>query len=111
LDSAGIKTDRHPSPLLAEVLQMVPIIDEYNGFSMHNYRVARNDKAVSDLLVSWPLRTTVFPSDSGVMILVPDSVSTGLNVEKIQPGCESEIILNRNFAALREVAKQVETAT
>ena len=54
---------------------------------------------------------TVFPSESGVMILVPDYVSTGLNVEKLTSGYEPEIVLNRDFTSLVEVVKPDESTT
>ncbi len=109
LSLSGIRTNGSPPPLLAEAIQMIPILDEHNGVSMQDYRLARDEKTVLDLLVAWPLKMTVFPAESGVMILVPESESTGLNVEKIKPGYESEILLNRDFTSLREVAESVET--
>lgn len=111
LASTGIDTNGSPAPLLTEALQMVPIIDEQNGFSMRNYMLARDEKSVSDLLSAWPIRMTVFPSESGILILVPDCVSTGLNVEKLTSGYESEILLNRDFTTLKEVVKPVESTT
>ncbi len=110
LNDVDIKTSAAP-PLLAEAVQMIPIIDEQNGLPMHDYRLARDKKSVSDLLSTWPLRMIVFPSELEVMILVPDNVSTGLNVEKLKQGHESEILLNRNFTSLREVSLAVESTT
>ncbi|MHA2200136.1 MAG: hypothetical protein ACXABN_09675 [Candidatus Thorarchaeota archaeon] len=109
LAAAGITSKGSPTPLLTEVVQMVPILDEQNGFPMRNYRLARDEKSVSDLLSSWPVRMTVFPSESGVLILVPDHVSTGLNVEKLTSGYESDILLNRDFTSLLEVVKPDES--
>ncbi|MHA2026883.1 MAG: hypothetical protein ACW98U_13370 [Candidatus Thorarchaeota archaeon] len=109
LTAAGITSKGSPTPLLTEVVQMVPILDEQNGFPMRNYRLARDEKSVSDLLSSWPVRMTVFPSESGVLILVPDHVSTGLNVEKLTSGYESDILLNRDFTSLLEVVKPDES--
>lgn len=111
LSAAGIVSEGSPTPLLTEVVQMVPIIDEQNGFPMRNYRLARDEKSVSDLLSSWPERMTVFPSETGVLILVPDHVSTGLNVEKLTSGYEPEILLNRDFTSLVEVIKPDESTT
>lgn len=110
LNLVEINTQRAP-PLLAEAVQMVPIIDEQNGLPMHDYRLARDEKSVSDLLSTWPLRMMVIPSKPEVMILVPDNVSTGLNVEKLKQGHEREILLNRNFTSLQEVASSVEITT
>ncbi|MHA2144470.1 MAG: hypothetical protein ACXAB0_03390 [Candidatus Thorarchaeota archaeon] len=109
LTAAGITSKGSPTPLLTEVVQMVPILDEQNGFPMRNYRLARDEKSVSDLLSSWPVRMTVFPSETGVLILVPDHVSTGLNVEKLTSGYESDILLNRDFTSLLEVVKPDES--
>ena len=111
LAAVNIKTNGSPPSLLAEVIQMIPIIDEQNGLPMHDYRLAKDEKSVADLLSSWPLRMTVFPSESDVMILVPDDVSTGLNVEKLKQGYESEILLNRDFKILQEVVEPVENST
>ncbi|MHA2115419.1 MAG: hypothetical protein ACXABM_07970 [Candidatus Thorarchaeota archaeon] len=52
LTAAGITSKGSPTPLLTEVVQMVPILDEQNGFPMRNYRLARDEKSVSDLLSS-----------------------------------------------------------
>jgi hypothetical protein len=109
LASVQIDTYGQPTPLLTEVIQMVPIIDERNGLFMRNYRLARDEKSVSDLLSTSPVRMTVFPSDTGPMIIVPDSVSTGLNVEALPAGHEHEILLNRDFKPLTEESKSVES--
>jgi hypothetical protein len=111
LSSARIDTSGSPTPLLSEVIQMIPIIDERNGLFTRNYRLARDERSVSDLLVASPVRMTVFPSDSGPMILVPDSVSTGLFVDTLPKGNEHDILLNRNFKSLREESKQIESTT
>ncbi|MFW9813279.1 MAG: hypothetical protein ACFFF9_12535 [Candidatus Thorarchaeota archaeon] len=111
LVSARIDTNGPPSPLLGEVIQMIPIIDERNGLFTRNYRLARDEKSVSDLLLTSPIRMIVFPSDSGPMIIVPDSESTGLNVETLPTGHEHDILLNRDFKSLMEESKPVESST
>ncbi|MFW9796782.1 MAG: hypothetical protein ACFFE2_07075 [Candidatus Thorarchaeota archaeon] len=110
LKSYGIESKGQAPTLLAEAVQMIPIIDEKNGLMMKEYRLAKDEKTVNDLLSMWPIRMTVFPSEWGLMVLVPDMEVTGLNVETLKQGHESELLLNRNFTAIREVIDSVESA-
>ncbi|MFW9786413.1 MAG: hypothetical protein ACFFE1_01950, partial [Candidatus Thorarchaeota archaeon] len=62
LKSYGIESKGQAPTLLAEAVQMIPIIDEKNGLMMKEYRLAKDEKTVNDLLSMWPIRMTVFPS-------------------------------------------------
>ncbi|MHA2081879.1 MAG: hypothetical protein ACW99H_12125, partial [Candidatus Thorarchaeota archaeon] len=70
LNSYGIETKGPVPALLAEALQMLPIIDEQNGLSMKEYRLAKDEKTISDLLSLWPARMTIFPTEQGLRVLV-----------------------------------------
>jgi len=106
--SIGIK--RQTSQLLAEAIQMVPIIDSQNGLGMDNYRLARNEKSINDLLTLAPVRMTVFPTTAGLRILVPDMDAPGLIVEQLEQGKEVDVLLHREYTSLEEVKRPVETA-
>ncbi len=110
INTLGIETKGNPSPLLAEAIQMIPIIDSQNELGMENYRLARDEKAVTELLSLAPTRMTVFPTISGLAVLVPDMDSPGLLVEQLVQGTEVDVLLHRNFSLLEEVEKPVETA-
>ena len=105
--SIGIK--KQTSQLLSEAIQMVPIIDSQNGLGMDNYRLAKDEKSVNDLLALAPIRMTVFPTVNGLWILVPDMDAPGLIVEQLVQGKEVDVLLNRDYTLLEEVSKQVET--
>lgn len=109
INNLGIETKGHPSPLLAEAIQMIPIIDSQNGLGMKNYRLARDEKAVTELLSLAPTRMTVFPTKSGLAVLVPDMDAPGLLVEELEHGTELDVLLHRNYSLLEEVEKPVET--
>jgi len=110
LKDLSIKTRGHTSPLLAEAIQMVPIIDSQNGLGMDNYRLARDEKSISDLLELAPVRMTVFPTVAGLRILVPDMDAPGLVVESLAVGQEVDVLLHRDYTLLEEVKKPIETA-
>lgn len=110
LTSYGIQPEGKAPALLSEAVQMIPIIDEQNGFLMKDYRLARDQKTVQNLLESWPPRMTVFPSDKGLRVLVPYSEVVGLNVVTLKRGYESEILLHRDFTSIQEVGESVESA-
>jgi len=109
LNDLSIGTKKQTSQLLAEAIQMVPIIDSQNGLGMDNYRLARDEKTINELLVLAPVRMTVFPTTTGLRILVPDMDAAGLIVEEIEEGKEVNVLLHRNYTLLEEVEKPVET--
>ena len=109
LRDLSIGTKKQTSPLLAEAIQMVPIIDAQNGLEMDNYRLARNEKTINELLAIAPVRMTVFPTTTGLRILVPDMDAPGLIVESIEQGKEVNVLLHRDYASLKEVEKPIET--
>jgi hypothetical protein len=110
LKSYGIENKGNTPALLAEAVQMIPIIDEQNGLMMKEYRLAKDEKSIQNLLTTWPVRMTVFPTEWGLMVLVPNVEVTGLNVEPLKQGYESELLLHRNFTSIREDLKAVESA-
>ncbi len=101
---------RNTSPLLAEAIQMIPIIDSQNGLKMDTYRLARDEKSITELLSLAPTRMTVFPTISGLVVLIPDMDAPGLLVEQLEQGTEADVLLHRNYSLLEEVEKPVETA-
>ena len=109
LNDLSIGTKKQTSQLLAEAIQMVPIIDSQNGLGMDNYRLARDEKSINDLLALAPVRMTVFPTISGIRILVPDMDAPGLIVEQLEEGKEIDVLLHREYTLLEEVEKPVET--
>lgn len=109
LKDLSIQTKGHTSQLLAEAIQMVPIIDSQNGLGMENYRLAKDEKSIKELLTLAPVRMTVFPTTTGIRVLVPDMDAPGLIVERLVQGKEADVLLNRNYALLEEVEKPVET--
>ena len=110
LKAYQIETNRPAPALLAEAIQMIPIIDEQNGLMMKEYRIARDEKTIQSLLSMWPVRMTVFPTELGLRVLAPDYEVTGLNVEQLKQGYESEVLLHRNFTSIREAMESVESA-
>ena len=110
INNLGIETKGHTSPLLAEAIQMIPIIDSQNGLGMEKYRLARDEKSITELLSLAPTRMTVFPTISGLVVLVPDMDAPGLLVEQLEQGTEIDVLLHRNYSLLEEVEKPVETA-
>ncbi len=110
ITTLGIKTKGTTTPLLAEAIQMIPIIDSQNGLRMENYRLARDEKTVTELISLAPTRMTVFPTISGLAVLVPDMDAPGLLVEHLEQGTEVDVLLHRNYSLLEEVEKPVETA-
>jgi len=109
LKESGIGIKGLASPLLAEAIQMVPILDSKNGLKLEDYRISRDDKTISSLLDQPPSRLTVFPSTDGLCVLIPEMEAPGLNVERLKQGCEVEILLERNYSHLREVEKPIES--
>ncbi len=110
INNLGIETKGNTSSLLAEAIQMIPIIDSQNGLKMENYRLARDEKSIAELLSLAPTRMTVFPTKSGLAVLVPDMDAPGLLVEQLEHGTEVDVLLHRNYTLLEEVEKPVETA-
>ena len=110
LSAYGIET-RGPVPaLLSEAIRMIPIIDEQNGLPMKEYRLARDEKAVQDLLFRWPSRMTVFPAEDGLRVLVPGMDVIGYNVDLLKQGYESDVLLYRDFTSTKEVKESIESA-
>jgi hypothetical protein len=109
LDTLSIKTRGHTSQLLAEAIQMIPIIDSQNGLRLDNYRFAKDEKSIKELLALAPIRMTVFPTTAGLRVLIPDSDAPGLIVEPLGQGKEIDVLLNRDYTLLEEVEKIVET--
>ncbi|TFG34598.1 hypothetical protein EU527_02520 [Candidatus Thorarchaeota archaeon] len=97
------------SQLLSEAIQKVPVIDSRHGLNLDDYRMTRDDIAITNLLESCPPRLTVFPTTTGLVALVPDIEAPGLNLEPIKRGHEQEVLLQRNYGQLQEVEKQVES--
>ena len=110
LKSYGIETMGPAPALLAEAVQMLPIIDEQNGLLMKEYRIVRDEKTIQDLLSLWPARMTIFPTEWGLMALVPDMEVIGFSVEPLKHGCESEVLLHRDFTSIGEGKESVESA-
>ncbi len=104
--SIGVKGPA--SPLLAEAVQMVPILDSRNGLKFEDYRLARDEKTICSLLAQAPSRLTVFPSPLGLGVLIPAMEALGMNVERLKRGCEADILLNREHSHLEEVEEPIE---
>ena len=111
LDNFAIRTRGHTPQLLAEAIQMVPVIDSQNGLGMDNYRLARDEKSINDLLELAPVRMTVFPTAAGLLILVPDMDAPGLVVESLAVGKEIDVLLHRDYTLFEEARKPVEATT
>lgn len=111
LKDSSIETKGLASPLLAEAIQMVPVIDSKNGLDYHDYRIATDDKTIDDLLSLAPPRMTIFPSQRGLRVLVPEMEAPGLNVERIKSGYEMDVLLHREFSNLEEAEKPIENTT
>jgi len=109
LKEAGIGIRGLASPLLAEAIQMVPILDSKNGLKFEDYRIARDDKTINSLLAQAPSRLTVFPSVTGLCVLIPDREASGLDVERLKQGYEAEVLLQRNYSHLEEAKKPIES--
>jgi hypothetical protein len=97
------------STLLSEAIQMIPILDSKNGLKFEDYRLARDDATINSLLAQAPLRLTVYPSATGLGVIIPDMEAPGLNVEPLKRGSEVEIILHRNYSILEEAEKSIES--
>ncbi|MGY5871483.1 MAG: hypothetical protein RTV72_04480 [Candidatus Thorarchaeota archaeon] len=110
LKDLSIGTRRQVSQLLAEAIQMVPIIDSQNGLGMDDYRLARDEKSIKELLTLAPVRMTIFPTTTGLRVLVPDMDAPGLVVEKLEQGKEVDVLLHRDYTLLKEVEIPIETA-
>ena len=105
--SIGVKGPA--SPLLAEAVKMVPILDSRNGLKFEDYRLTRDEKTICSLLTQAPSRLTVFPSPLGLGVLIPATEVPGMNVEHLKRGCEADILLNREYSHLEEVEKPIES--
>ena len=110
LKDSGIGVKGIASPLLAEAVQMVPILDSRNGMKFEDYRLTRDEKTICSLLAKAPSRLTIFPSRLGLGVLVPATEVPGMNVDHLKPGYEGEILLNRKYSHLEEVEKPVESS-
>jgi len=110
LKESGIAIKGVASPLLAEAIQMVPLLDSRNGLKFEDYRIARDEKTISSLLAQAPSRLTVVPSANGLFVLIPEMEAPGLNVERLKHGCEVDILLDRDYSHLKEAEKPIESA-
>ena len=108
LEESGIGIKGVATPLLAEAIQMIPILDSRNGLKLEDYRISRDDATISQLLDQPPSRLTIIPSASGLCVLIPEVEAPGLNVEHLKQGSEVDILLNRNYSQLREAEKSIE---
>ncbi|MFX1605742.1 MAG: hypothetical protein ACFFDD_07530, partial [Promethearchaeota archaeon] len=109
LNMYGVETKGPVPALLAEAIQMLPIIDEQNGLLMREYRLAKDEKTINDLLSLWPTRMTIFPTEAGLRILVPEMEVIGFKVEPMKQGHESDVLLSRDFTSIREGKESVES--
>ena len=109
LKDSGIGMKGLASLLLSEAIQMIPILDSRNGLKFEDYRLTRDDATINSLLTLAPLRLTVFPSATGLGVLVPDMEAPGLNVERLKRGYEVDILLHRNYSHLEEAEKPSES--
>jgi len=74
LKDLSIGTRRQVSQLLAEAIQMVPIIDSQNGLGMDDYRLARDEKSIKELLTLAPVRMTISVSYTHLTLPTSDLV-------------------------------------
>lgn len=111
LKEYDIHTKGPASPLLSEAIQMIPIIDSRYGLKLDDYRLTKDEATIANLLELSPPRLTVFPTPTGLCVLVPDMDAPGLNVEPLRRGHEHEVLLHRNYVHLWEVEKVIESAT
>jgi len=109
LKESDIRIKGLASPLLAEAIQMIPILDSRNGLKFEHYRIARDDKTISSLLAQAPSRLTVIPSVNGLFVLIPEMEAPGLNVNRLKQGCEADVILDRDYSHLKEAEKPIES--
>ncbi len=107
LEERSIGVKKITSHLFTEAIHMIPIIDSQNGLGMDEYRLARDEKTINDLLSIMPVRMTIFPTTNGLNILVPDTDAPGLLVETIEQGKAVDALVNRNYSLFEEVEKPV----
>jgi hypothetical protein len=109
LGDYDIVTRGFASALLAEAIQLVPILDSKNGLKFDDYRYTRDSQTIDTLLEQAPVRMTVFPSPQGLGVVVPDMEAPGMEVERLKHGHEANVLLHRNYSYLEEVDKQIES--
>jgi len=110
LSEYGISHLKRARPLLTEAILMLPMIDESYGLLMRDYRLVRDETAMTHVMSQWPERLTVFPTKDGLRAVVPEQAVTGLNTQQIPHGLEAEIILFRNHSSIQgddETASEV----
>jgi uncharacterized membrane protein (UPF0136 family) len=101
LNEAKIEGTRLASPLLAEAVLMLPLVDEHYELHMREYRIAADEATVTHLLSLWPERMTVVSTKKGLRVIVPESTVPGLDVEAIPRGLEVDTVLFRDYSAVR----------
>jgi hypothetical protein len=98
-------------PLLLEVIQKLPLIDTQFGLSMDEFCYVSIPETVDYLLKNWQTRMTVFPTENGPWVIVPNSVVPGLKTGSIPMGREAETLLLHNFSAIKESANESAATT
>lgn len=107
LSEAKIEGTKPASPLLAEAVLMLPLVDENYGLHIRDYRIAAGEATVTHLLSLWPERMTVVPTKKGLRVIVPESAVPGIEVEAIPMGFEVDTVLFRDYSVVRGVGIDV----
>ena len=99
------------SPLLLEAIQKLPLIDAQFGLSMGEFCYVSVPNTVEYLLRNWQTRMTVFPTENGPWVIVPESAVPGLKTGSIPMGREAEALLLHNYSSIKESADDSTAAT
>lgn len=98
-------------PLLLEAILKLPLIDAQFGLSMDEFCYVSFPDTVQYLLRNWQTRMTVFPTENGPWVIIPESAVPGLKTGSIPMGREAEALLLHNYSSIKERADESAVAT
>ncbi|MHA1934569.1 MAG: hypothetical protein ACW97A_04760 [Candidatus Thorarchaeota archaeon] len=101
----GLDFPSEATPLLAETLVKIPLLEEEYGLSLSDYLIVNNRDATERLLSQWPLRATLALTEDGLSMVIRAEDSEGMLGQAIPKGLEKKVIIERDKATIQSIIR------
>ncbi|MHA1949872.1 MAG: hypothetical protein ACXAAO_07575 [Candidatus Thorarchaeota archaeon] len=88
------------SSFMTNAVLGLPILEQAKGLALSGYMVATEEGTVQRLLDIWPNRIIVFPTRTGLRVVLRNDSAPGFDLEELPHGKEVRILLGRDMTLI-----------
>ena len=100
LESFGISRLKRASDQFTRDLLNVPVIGEFMGHPMQDYRIIHDELTLERILPDWPIGATLFSDGNKPVLTVKSTDIVGYNSTPIPKGLEPWVLVNQDLSVV-----------